>query len=273
MNDPPARLKDGHINTLHVSLSLYHDLEIVLIVLSLLMLATAMWRKRLYLGIVTALYGLAIFNLHYWGFGVPYIMVSAWLLVRAYRLQTAICGRPPLASGRALAELRHRRGSASAQAQRALHAAHSRFAPASCAEAREQAAGRLTGAARFRVEPSQGTTRVKSAATRRLPTASGLMPSGASPFDSHSRDQERQDDEQGYRDEEHPPRGVLSCQGSRRGQKRGITGDHDGPQGRARRVEAIAGNGVVVTAAVEHKRRLAPVAGRVGTAAPEEAHA
>jgi hypothetical protein len=87
VNDPPARLRNGHINTLHVSLSLYHDLEIVLIVLSLLMLATAMWRKRLYLGIVTALYGLAIFNLHYWGFGVPYIMVSAWLLVRAYRLQ------------------------------------------------------------------------------------------------------------------------------------------------------------------------------------------
>jgi uncharacterized membrane protein YgcG len=87
VNDPPARLKNGKINTLHVSVSLYHDLEIVLIVLSLVMLATAMWRKRLYLGIVTALFGLAIFNLHYWGFGVPFIMVSAWLLVRAYRLQ------------------------------------------------------------------------------------------------------------------------------------------------------------------------------------------
>jgi len=118
VNDPPARLKNGHVNTLHVSLSLYHDLEIVLIVLSLLMLATAMWRKRLYLGIVTALYGLAIFNLHYWGFGVPYIMVSAWLLVRAYRLQrdlreadgvgerrvraagAAAARRPPKPSGR-----------------------------------------------------------------------------------------------------------------------------------------------------------------------------
>jgi hypothetical protein len=86
VNDPPARLKNGQINTLHVSVSLYHDLEIVLIALSLVMLATAIWRKRLYLGIATALYGLAIFNLHYWGFGVPFIMVSAWLLVRAYRL-------------------------------------------------------------------------------------------------------------------------------------------------------------------------------------------
>ena len=87
VNDPPARLKDGRIDTLHVSLSLYHDLGGVILALSVLMLVTAMWRKRLYLGIVTALYGLAIFNLHYWGFGVPFILFSAWLLVRAYRLQ------------------------------------------------------------------------------------------------------------------------------------------------------------------------------------------
>lgn len=86
-NDPPARLKNGQINTLHVSLSLYHDLGGVILLLSVLMLVTAMWRKRLYLGIVTALYGLAVFNLHYWGFGVPFIMFAAWLLVRAYRLQ------------------------------------------------------------------------------------------------------------------------------------------------------------------------------------------
>jgi hypothetical protein len=87
VNDPPARLKNGQVNTLHVSLSLYHDLGGVILALSVLMLVTAMWRKRLYLGIVTALYGLAIFNLHYWGFGVPFILFAAWLLVRAYRLQ------------------------------------------------------------------------------------------------------------------------------------------------------------------------------------------
>ena len=86
-NDTVARLKHGQVDTLHYSLSLYRDLGGVLIALSILMLVTAVWRKRLYLGIVTALYGLAIFNLHYWGFGVPFIMVSAWLLVRAYRLQ------------------------------------------------------------------------------------------------------------------------------------------------------------------------------------------
>ena len=87
VNDPPARLQNGQVDPLHVSLSLYHDLGGVVLTLSILMLVSAMWRKRVFLGIVTALYGLAIFNLHYWGFGVPFILVSAWLLVRAYRLQ------------------------------------------------------------------------------------------------------------------------------------------------------------------------------------------
>jgi hypothetical protein len=86
-NDPSALLKNGQVNRLHVSLSLYHDLGGVLLGLSVLMLVVAMLRKRLYLGIVMALYGLAVFNLHYWGFGVPFIMGGAWLLVRAYRLQ------------------------------------------------------------------------------------------------------------------------------------------------------------------------------------------
>jgi hypothetical protein len=87
VNDPTALLKNGRPDTLHVSVSLYHDLAGVLIGLSILMLAMAMLRKRLYLAIVMALYGLAIFNLHYWGFGVPFIMGGAWLMVRAYRLQ------------------------------------------------------------------------------------------------------------------------------------------------------------------------------------------
>jgi len=70
----------------HVPVSDYHELIIVLLGLSVVMLATAWFRKRLYLGMVTAVYGLAIFNLKYWGFGVPFVMVGAWLLVRAYRL-------------------------------------------------------------------------------------------------------------------------------------------------------------------------------------------
>jgi hypothetical protein len=88
-HDPAQFLKNGQVNKLYVSVSLYHELELVLLGLSVLMLVTAWFRKRLYLGMVTALYGLAIFNLHYWGFGIPFVMVGAWLLVRAYRAQRA----------------------------------------------------------------------------------------------------------------------------------------------------------------------------------------
>ncbi len=33
-----------------------------------------------------ALYGLSLFNLHYWGFGIPFIIGGSWYLVRSYRL-------------------------------------------------------------------------------------------------------------------------------------------------------------------------------------------
>jgi hypothetical protein len=84
-HDPPAKLKDGSLNHLHVDVSLYHWAMLALLALAVVMLLTAWFRKRLYLGMVMALYGLTIFNLHYWGFGVPYIMIGAWLLVRSYR--------------------------------------------------------------------------------------------------------------------------------------------------------------------------------------------
>jgi hypothetical protein len=86
-NDPKSLLADGQINRLHVSPSLYTELGLVTIALALVMLVTAWFRKRLILGIACALYGLSIFNLHYWGFGIPFIMIGAWYLVRAYRLQ------------------------------------------------------------------------------------------------------------------------------------------------------------------------------------------
>jgi hypothetical protein len=79
-NDPPLGTKN------YVDPSLYHTLQLVLLGLSAAILATALWRKRMFLGITLALYGLAVFNLHYWGFGVPFLMAGAWYLVRAYRL-------------------------------------------------------------------------------------------------------------------------------------------------------------------------------------------
>jgi hypothetical protein len=86
-NDPPAHLADGAVNKLHVSVSLYHEAMLALVVLSIVMLVTAFFRKRLYLGMVMALYGLTVFNLHFWGFGIPFVMIGAWYLVRAYRFQ------------------------------------------------------------------------------------------------------------------------------------------------------------------------------------------
>jgi hypothetical protein len=72
------------------STAVYHDLLWILVLMSVLMLVTAWLRKRMFLGMVTALYGLAVFNLKYWGFGVPFVMIGAYLLVRSYRLSQAL---------------------------------------------------------------------------------------------------------------------------------------------------------------------------------------
>ena len=89
-NDPKAVLANGQVNPQHVSPSLYLAVGGTALVLAVAMLVTAWFRKRLYLGIAMALYGLSIFNLHFWGFGVPFILAGAWFLVRAYRLQTKL---------------------------------------------------------------------------------------------------------------------------------------------------------------------------------------
>ncbi len=86
-NDPKATTATGLVNKAHVNPSLYLELGTVTVVLAAVMLAMAWWRKRLYLGIAMALYGLSIFNLRFWGFGLPFVFAGAWLMVRAYRLQ------------------------------------------------------------------------------------------------------------------------------------------------------------------------------------------
>jgi hypothetical protein len=85
-HDPSALFSNGQVDKLHVNPSLYAELGAVTMVLALVMLVSAWFRKRLFLGISMALYGLSLFNLHYWGFGLPFIMGGAWYLVRAYRL-------------------------------------------------------------------------------------------------------------------------------------------------------------------------------------------
>jgi hypothetical protein len=72
------------------STSIYSELEFVLLGMSVLILVSAWLRKRLIIGVVMALFGLGVFNLKYWGFGVPFILAGAWYLVRAWRLQQSL---------------------------------------------------------------------------------------------------------------------------------------------------------------------------------------
>ncbi len=118
-HDPAQYLSNGAANSAYVNPSIYYELFVILLILSFGMSAMAMWRKRIPLGIATALYGLAIFNMHYWGFGVPFVLVGAWYLVRAYRLNRnlresnldngpAVTSRPPLPHHRTSATRRLR---------------------------------------------------------------------------------------------------------------------------------------------------------------------
>ena len=86
VNDPPARLSNGQIDTLHVSLSLYYDLGAVILVSPVLMLVTTSGANPVPRHRHSPLRTRHL-QPHYWGFGVPFILLSSWLLVRAYRLQ------------------------------------------------------------------------------------------------------------------------------------------------------------------------------------------
>ncbi len=79
----------NYAKTHNQSVSVYDKLTYVLLGLALLVLITSLLRKRLFQGITLALYGLAIFQLHYtyFGFAAPFLLAGAWYLVRAYRLQ------------------------------------------------------------------------------------------------------------------------------------------------------------------------------------------
>lgn len=84
-HDPSAHLASGASNPMHVGVSRYYEALAALLALSIAMLASAWFRRRLFLGIVMALYGLTVSNLHYWGFAVPYLLCAGWLVVRGYR--------------------------------------------------------------------------------------------------------------------------------------------------------------------------------------------
>jgi hypothetical protein len=79
-----------HAKDTHQSVNIYDELTYVILGMSVLILVSSLLRKRLFQGITLALFGLAVFNLRFWGFGVPFLMAGAWYLVRAYRLQQAL---------------------------------------------------------------------------------------------------------------------------------------------------------------------------------------
>ena len=85
-NDPKKYLASGLPNPHYTNPTLYTELGLMSMALALAMLGTAWFRKRTFFGIAAAFYGLSLFNLRYWGFGVPYILIGSWYLVRAYRL-------------------------------------------------------------------------------------------------------------------------------------------------------------------------------------------
>ncbi|HUO48883.1 MAG TPA: hypothetical protein VMU09_08630, partial [Acidimicrobiales bacterium] len=70
--------------------STYHVLELTFLVMAVLLMAAAWYRKRLFMGILLALIGLGMFNLRYRLFGIPFVLAGAWYLVRAYRAQRAV---------------------------------------------------------------------------------------------------------------------------------------------------------------------------------------
>jgi Ca2+/Na+ antiporter len=71
------------------STGVFEKLTWVLLALAILILLTSWLRKRLFQGITLALFGVAIFQLHYSyiGFALPFILFGAWFLIRSYRLQ------------------------------------------------------------------------------------------------------------------------------------------------------------------------------------------
>lgn len=74
---------------LSVGVARYEELEVVLLVLTVGILASGLWRRRLPAGAALGLQGLALFDLHFWGFALPFVAAGAWMVARAYRSRAA----------------------------------------------------------------------------------------------------------------------------------------------------------------------------------------
>ena len=85
-NDPSPLLGNGLPNPRHVNPNLYTELGLVTLALALVMLGGAWFRKRLVIGIAWPSTGCRSSTSTTGASDVPFIMIGAWYLVRAYRL-------------------------------------------------------------------------------------------------------------------------------------------------------------------------------------------
>jgi hypothetical protein len=85
-DNPKVRYANGQLNPHHGNPHTFVEFGLIAIGLAVVMLAASWFRKRVVIGFASALYGISLFNLHYWGFGVPFILIGSFYLVRAYRL-------------------------------------------------------------------------------------------------------------------------------------------------------------------------------------------
>ena len=95
----------------YVAASTYHWVLLVFLALSLVILASAWWRKRMAMAIALALYGVGLFQLGWLGFAVPFVLAGAWYLVRAFRLQQAFKKAEAEEAGPTRANARNSNGS------------------------------------------------------------------------------------------------------------------------------------------------------------------
>ena len=191
--------------------------------MAVLILVSSLLRKRLFQGITLALYGLAVFNLRFWGFGVPFLLAGAWYLVRAYRLQQALKRAEAAEVDRARPKGTPGPSGAAAPAEQALHAAHLRSRRLRLSAAGSAAAGRRgrslgVASRRFRVA-------ARTAAARRAAPGS-------------TKQDRRHDEDAGRR--------VLGLDHGGGRHERRVTRHGDGGHGGPRPVEVVAGQPLAV---------------------------
>ena len=97
--------------------------------LSVLILVSSLLRKRLFQGITMALYGLAVFNLHYWGFGIPFVLGRSVVPGAGLPTPAGAQAGPGRCANPASAQRGPGDERITAASEQALHAAHLRPPP------------------------------------------------------------------------------------------------------------------------------------------------